>query len=57
MLRDATICSSTEQLRLEVLVRVGLWQSVHEVDHLQDHLSREGREKVVELLLLIISAA
>jgi hypothetical protein len=46
-----------EQLRLEVLIRVGFEESVHEVDHLQDHLIREGGEEVVELLLLIIYAA
>ncbi len=46
-----------EQLRLEVLVWVGLWEGVKEVDHLRDHLSREGGEDMVELLLLIIYAA
>ncbi len=44
-------------LHLEVLVWVGFGEGVHEVDHLQDYLSREGREEVVELLLLIIYAA
>ncbi len=45
-----------EQLRLEVLVRVGLWEGVKEVDHLRDRLSREGGEDMVEVLLLIIYA-
>ncbi len=51
------LCQHIEQLRLEVLVWVGLWEGVREVAQLRDHFSRDGREEVVELLLLIIYVA
>ncbi len=46
-----------EKLRLEERVLVDLGQRVHEIDDLRDHLSREGREHVIKLLLVVIDAA
>jgi hypothetical protein len=39
-----------------MLILVLCRKGVHKVNHLRDHLSREGRENVVELVLLIVYA-
>jgi len=48
---------NVEELGLELLVLVLRGEGVHEVDHLRDHLSREGRQHMVKPLLIILYAA
>ncbi len=50
----ADVCREAASWRL---LLVDLRQRVHEVDKLRDYLSREGREHVIKLLLVVVDAA